>query len=125
MTFFYVNNIREEQLKELDEQKKEEISLIDQIENLTYYLDLYQGEDLIYGEGKIMNLSINSNVFYILAFNDSEYHPKNLPNQYKKDNLTLDLIAFIQDSNDPDTDRKYIHFLRINDTDLDLPGNDI
>jgi hypothetical protein len=122
MTFFYVNSIREEQIKELEEQEKEELSLIDQIENLTYYLGLYQGQDLIYGEGKITNSSSNSNGYYLLAYDNSEYHPKNLPEQYNNNNLTIKFIAFTYDSNDPLTGQQYIHFLRINDVDLELPS---
>ena len=120
MTFFYVNDIRQEQLKEIEEQKKEELSLIDQIENLTYYLELYQGENLIYGEGQIINWTTDSNTYFLLDYESLEYHPNNLPDQFKKDNQTIKFIAFINGAKDPITDKQLITFLRINDTDLEL-----
>jgi len=123
LTFFYVNDIREKQLMEQEEQKKDEISLIDQLENLTYYLDLYRGEDLIYGEGKIIQPGSNASVNYFLLFDNIEYYPNNLPDQYKQENLTIMFIASLDDSMDLQSQAQKIHFLRINDTDIDLNSN--
>jgi hypothetical protein len=120
MTFFYVNDIREKQLEELEEQKKEEISLTDQIENLTYYLDLYRGEDLIYGEGKIIRSGLNDNNSYLLLFDNLEYYPNNLPDQFKQENLTISFIASVDDSMDSQSGKQKIQFLRINETDIQL-----
>ena len=121
MTFFYVNNLRDEQLRKLKDEQKDEVSLIDQIENLTYFLGLYRNEDLIYGEGVIKNLSSTANGYYLLDFNNTQYHPKNLPNNYKKNNLTIKFIAYINESYDPFSAKQYINFLRIDNTDLELP----
>jgi flagellar biosynthesis/type III secretory pathway M-ring protein FliF/YscJ len=120
MTFFYVNDIREKQLEELEEQKKEEISLTDQIENLTYYLDLYRGEDLIYGEGKIIRSGLNDNNSYLLLFDNLEYYPNKLPDQFKQENLTISFIASVDDSMDSQSGKQKIQFLRINETDIQL-----
>jgi len=119
MTFFYVNNLRDEQISKLKDQQKDEISLIDQIENLTYVLGLYRGEDLIYGEGIIKNSNSTDNGYYLLAFNNTEYHPKNLPNNYKKNNLTINFIAYKTDSYDPFSGKQYVNFLRIDNTDIE------
>ena len=121
MTFMYVNNLREEQIGKLKD-KEDEISLVDQIKNLTYLLDLYRGDDLIYGEGVIKNSSSTSNGYFLLSFNNTEYHPKNLPDNYKKDNITISFIAFTNQSYDPISGKQYINFLRIEDTDLDFPN---
>ena len=120
LTFFYVNDIREQQLMELEEQKKDEISLIDQLENLTYYLGLYQGEDLIYGEGKIIMSGSNASGNYLLLFDKIEYYPNNLPDQYKQENLTIMFIASLDDLMDLQSQLQKINFLRINDTDIQL-----
>lgn len=118
MTFIYVNDIRDEQLSKSKEKQKDEISLIDQLENLTNILELYRGEDLIYGEGMIKHTNTSSNEFYLLLFDNTEYHPRNLPNNYKTDNLTINFIAYKNESFDPISEKQYINFLRINDTDI-------
>ncbi len=122
ITFVYVNNLREEQINKDKGKQDDEISLVDQIENLTYLLELYRGDDLIYGEAIIKNSSSTSNEYYLLSFNNTEYHPKNLPDNYKKDNLTISFIAFTNQSYDPFSGKQYINFLRIEDTDLDFPN---
>lgn len=120
MTFIYVNDIREEQLKKLQEEEKDEISLSDQIKNLTYYLDLYRGEDLIYGQGIVLNSSSTANGYFLLEFNEIEYHPRNLPEQYQKVNLTINFIASKNESIDPFSSSQYIDFLRIENNDIEI-----